>query len=133
MTLTAMGPTLAGRDFDLAAVPLDSLEAHLDRIADSQRPAAAPAGERGAERRRLEVVAGQPARRQESLEDVVEADEETGADHADDLAFERRLPALLVEPRVEQPREADLVGLVLDLRRLALAHGDMLGELTEIL
>src|SRR3954464_852479 len=132
MTLTAMASTLAGGEFDLAAVPFDALDTHVDRITESQRAAAAPAGERRAERRRFEVVAGQPARRQESLEDLVETHEETGADHADDLTFEGRFPALLVEARVEQPCEADVIGLVLDVRRLALAHGDVLGKLCEV-
>ena len=38
-----------------------------------------------------------------------------------------------VQPALEQPREADLVGEVLDLRRLALALGRVLGELGEVL
>src|SRR5207237_5225116 len=91
-------------------------------------PAAAPADEGRRERIRLEVVAGEPAGGDEAFEDVSEADEKARADEADDLARERALPAALEELRLEQPREAELIGEVLDLRRLALAERRVLGE-----
>src|SRR5581483_5215470 len=49
------------------------------------------------------------------------------------LALERLLPAALDQPVLEQPREAELVGRVLDLGRLALARRRVLGELAELL
>src|SRR5919204_6923040 len=83
--LTATFPRLDRSDFHLAARALDSLDAHGDRVSEPERPAAAAARERGAERRDLEVVAWESARRQERLEDVLEAHEEARADQADDF------------------------------------------------
>ena len=45
----------------------------------------------------------------------------------------RLVPAALEELRLEQPREADVVGEVLELGRLALAGGGVLGEVAEVL
>ena len=42
------------------------------------------------------------------------------------------LPPELEQLPVEQPREADLVGEVLDLGRLPLAHGRVLGDLRQV-
>src|SRR5204862_276767 len=87
----------------------------------------------GAQRVQLEVVAREPARRHEALEDVLEQREQPRRDQADDLALERCLPTELEQSPLEQPREADLVGAVLELRRLALAHRRLLRELRQIL
>ena len=122
----------ARRQLDLALPALELGDAHLDRVAEPVGRAAAAADEGGAERRELEVVAGQAARRQVALEDAVEADEDAGADRADDLALEGRVPALLEQPPLEQPGEAELVGAVLDLGRGALARGRPLAELGEV-
>ncbi|MDP9232424.1 MAG: ribonuclease catalytic domain-containing protein, partial [Actinomycetota bacterium] len=66
-------------------------------------------------------------------EDLAEADEEAGDDHAGDLAVEGRLPAELEEALLEQPGKADLVGLVLELRGVTLSDRRLLGDLGEIL
>ena len=65
--------------------------------------------------RQLEEVARQPPRRQEALEDVAEADEQPGADQAGDLARRTAPPSRARRAVLEQPREADVVGAVLDL------------------
>ena len=95
-------------------------------------PPGRAAGERRAERVDLEELAVQAPRGQEPLEDVAEADEEARADHADDLALPVLVPAALEERALEQPGEADVVGQVLDLRRLALALRGVLGEVVEV-
>ena len=125
----ATAPASAKRELDLALAARDRLDAHLDRVAEPVARARAAAGERGAGRVQLEELARQPPRRQEALEDLAEADEEPGADQARDLALPRLLPPALEQPVLEQPGEADLVGEVLDLRRLALARRGVLGEL----
>ena len=87
-------------------------------------PAAAAADERRAERVQLEVVAGEAARREEALEDLAEAGEQARGRSAPVISPSNGvLPAELEQPPLEQPGEAELVGAVLDLRRLALAHG----------
>src|SRR5581483_7577880 len=109
------------RELDLPLVLRDRLDAHLDRVAEAVGTAGAAAHERRARRVQLEELARQPPGRQEPLEDAAEAGEEAGAEKAGDLALERLLPAALDQPVLEQPREAELVGRVLDLGRLALA------------
>src|SRR5437763_3057720 len=118
---------------DLALGAPDLVHPHLHRVAETVPPAGAAADERRPERVRLEVVAGQPPSRQEAFEDLAEADEEARADDPDDLALEGRLPAALEELRLQEPREAELVREVLDLGRLALARGGVLGERAEVL
>src|SRR5205823_1473615 len=95
---------------DLAGRTVDRLDAHADRVAETEPSPASPPLEGGAEDVQLEVVGAEQPRRQEALEYVAEAGEEPRADQADDLALERLLPALLVERAVEKPREADVVG-----------------------
>src|SRR5581483_9305721 len=121
------------RELDLLLVLRDRLDAHLDRVAEAVGTAGAAAHERRARRVQLEELARQPPGRQEPLEDAAEAGEEAGAEKAGDLALERLLPAALDQPVLEQPREAELVGRVLDLGRLALARRRVLGELAELL
>src|SRR5581483_8416090 len=82
---------VAGRELDLAVRLVDLLQAHSDRVAVQVAHAASPAHEGGAERVQLDVVR-QPARGQVDLEDAAEADEQAGAEEADDLALERLLP-----------------------------------------
>lgn len=64
-----------------------------------------------------------------ALEDLTEANEEAGANYADDFALERRVPSRLEERRLKQPGEANLVRLVLDLRHLALPGREVLGQI----
>src|SRR5205814_4576841 len=111
---------------------LDLLHEHADCVAEPVGAAGPAADEGGAELVQLEVVARQAAGRQEALEDLAEASEQAGADQADDLAVEGLVPAALVELVVEQPGEAELVREVLDLRRLALAARDVLGQVVEV-
>src|SRR5919201_3105454 len=118
---------------DLALAAPDLVHAHLDPVAETVPPTGAAADERRPERVRLEVVAGQAARRQEALEDLAEADEQAGADDADDLALVRALPAALEELRLEKPGEAELVGEVLDLGGLALANRCVLRQRGQVL
>src|SRR3712207_4439944 len=80
----------------------------------------------------LEVVLGEPADGEEPLEDLAEADEHAGADDADHLALERLLPAPLEQDGLEQPREAELVGEVLERGGLALARRRVLGEVRSL-
>ena len=75
---------------------------------------------------------GSLPRRKQPLEDLAEADEEPRADHPDDLAFPRLLPAALEQRVLEQPGEADVVGEVLELPRLALARRGLLGERRQV-
>src|ERR1043165_8232893 len=104
----------------LAFASPDLVDAHLDRVAEAIPAAGAAADERRLELVQLEVVALQVPRGGGALEDIAEADEEAGADHADDLALVRALPAALEELGLEEPREAELVGEVLDPGRLPL-------------
>src|SRR5436190_17827803 len=106
---------------DLSLRAVDRLDADLDRVAEPVRAASAAPPQRRPEVVQLEVVAWKLARGQEALVDLAEADEDPGADGADDLAIERLLPPALEQQRVEQPREADRVRLVLDRRGGALA------------
>src|SRR5256885_9823858 len=61
-----------------------------------------------------------------------EAGEEAGADHADDLALERLVPAAFVELGVEQPRQADVIGAVLDIGGRPLPLGRVFSELAQV-
>ena len=54
----ARRPRSGRAQLDLALIALDLFDAHVDRIAQPVRPAAAPTDERRAERIELEVVAG---------------------------------------------------------------------------
>ena len=116
------------RQLDLPLVAGDRLDPHGDAVAQPVGPAGAAAAESRPERVQLEELAVQAARGDEALEHLAEAHEEARADHADDLPLPLRVPAFLVQAPLEQPREADLVGEVLDLRRLALALRRVLGE-----
>src|SRR5580765_4858320 len=121
MTLTAgVAPGRQGKLY-LSLPASDLLDHDFDRVAEPEDAAAAPAGEGGAEGVQLEVVAMQAADRQVTLEDAAEADEQSGRDHAGDLPRPRLVPAPVEELRLEQPGEADVVGEVLQLGRLALA------------
>src|SRR4051794_10352977 len=93
----------AGREgqLDLALAARDPLHADRDRVAEPIAAAGRPAGERRPELVQLEELAVQPARRQEALEDLAEACEETGADQPHDLSLPRLLPAQLEEPALE--------------------------------
>src|SRR5439155_24653789 len=121
------------RELALALAAADLLDADLDRVAEPVTPPAAAADERRAERVQLEIVAGEPTRRDEAFEHVAEAREQARRDQPDDLSLEHRLPAEVEQPPLEQPREADRVGAVPELRSLALAHRRMLGQLRKIL
>src|SRR5436190_21294906 len=55
---------------DLALAAADLLDSHLDRVAEPIDAPAAAADQGGAQRVQLEVVAREPARRHEALEDV---------------------------------------------------------------
>src|SRR5256885_6589473 len=61
-----------------------------------------------------------------------EAGEEAGADHADDLALERLVPAAFVELGVEQPRQADVIGAVLDIGGPPPPLGRVFSELAQV-
>src|SRR5581483_7092823 len=116
------------RELDLSLPAPNLLHPDADRIAEPEAPAAAASDEAGPGDVELEVVAGETASGQVSCEDLAEADEEPGVDRADDLPLERVVPAELEQLPLEQPREADLVGEVLDLRSGSLALGRVLGE-----
>jgi len=60
----------------------------------------------------LEEVAAEAPRRKVALEDLAETDEHARLDDPDDLALERRLPAELEQAALEQPGQAELVGLI---------------------
>src|SRR5207244_10990292 len=121
------------RELDFALGPADLLDPHFHRVAEPVRAPAAAPDQCRAELAQLEVVARQPPRREEALEHLREADEQARRDQARDLAVERRLPAELEQPPLEQPRETDLVREVLVLRGRALPNGGVLGELGQIL
>src|SRR5204863_5008782 len=81
---------LTGRgrlELDLALAAADLLDSHLDRVAEPIDAPAAAADQGGAQRVQLEVVAREPARRHEALEDVLEQREQPRRDQADDLAL----------------------------------------------
>src|SRR5215213_11145773 len=110
-----------GRELDLALAAADVLHPHLEGVAEPVGLAAAAPDECGRELVQLEVVPGKPPGRNIALEDVVEENEQARRDHAGDLTLERRLfPAELEQALLEQPCEAQLVGAVLELRRLPL-------------
>src|SRR5439155_1205851 len=71
-----------GRQLDLALVAADVDHAHLQRVAEAMRAAAAPPDQRRPECVQLEVVAGQQSRRHESLEDVPEPHEQPRRDQS---------------------------------------------------
>src|SRR5437588_11462555 len=100
---------------DLARVFFYPLDADLDRIAETVA-AAVPRLQARAGRVEL-LPALEFARGQEALEHVAEADEDAAADETDDLALEPLVPAALEQHPVEPPREAELVGEVLHVRR----------------
>src|SRR5689334_18851950 len=97
------------RELDLPLGALDLLDADRDPVAEPERPPSPAAGQCSAEVVDLEVVAPEPPGGEEAFEDLAEADEETRADEADDLALPLRLPAALEELVVEEPGEAELV------------------------
>src|SRR5436305_9559416 len=82
LALSSHRSSLGGRQLDLAGRLVDRLDADLDRIAEPERAPAAAPDEGRAEVVELEVVAREPARRQEAFKDLAEAGKETGADHA---------------------------------------------------
>src|SRR5256885_16462820 len=114
-----MAFSLGGFQSDLAGRLFDRVDAHLDRVAEPERAAAAAPNERRAEIVELEVVAGEVPCGEEALEDLAEPDEEPRADRADDLALEGVVPAALEQGRVKQPGETDVVRAVLEARRLS--------------
>src|SRR5665648_435473 len=75
----------------------------------------------------LEAFPAQPARGEETLEDLAEADEQAASNEADDLAAELLLPALVLEALVEQKTERDGVGVLLQAGELALPRGAVFG------
>src|SRR5512132_682678 len=121
LALSSHRSSLGGGQLDLAGGLVDRLDSDRDRITEPERAAAAAADQGRAEVIELEVIAGEASSRQEAFEDLAEAGEETGADHADYLALEGLVPAAFVELGVEQPRQADVVGAVLDIGRRPLA------------
>src|SRR5206468_3700090 len=92
-TVAVSGDRSSECQFDLALVPHDRLDPHLDRIAEPVAATGAPPDEGGSGRVQLEELARQPARGQEALEHLAETGEESGADQAGDLTLERLLPA----------------------------------------
>src|ERR671924_1352378 len=118
---------------DLPLRPVDLGDDDVDRVAETECPLRAAADERGAEVVQLVVVAAEPPRRQKALEDLAETGEEPRADHAVDLALERRLPAAVEQHGLEQPGEADVVGPVLDVGVAPLLHRGVLGVLAGVL
>src|SRR6476646_1050423 len=120
------------RQLDLAGRFVDRLDADFDRIPEPESPAAATADQRRGEVVELEVVAGETAGREEALKDLAEASEEARADDADDLAFERLVPASFVELGVEQPGQADVVRAVFHICCSPLPLGRVVCELAQI-
>src|SRR5919109_2699139 len=74
-----------GLELDLALAAADVLHPHVDWVAQPVGAPAAAADPCGRELVQLEVVARETPRRHVALEDLVEADEETGCDQAGDL------------------------------------------------
>ena len=96
-------------------------------------PPAAASGQRGAERVQLEVVARQPPRRQVALEHLAEADEEAGADRADDLALATPAPSRARRARARAAtRGRSSSARYSTPRRLPLARRRVLGELRQV-
>src|SRR5690349_21117922 len=108
------------------------MDAHLEGIAEPVRATGRSARELRAEPVQLEELAVQPPCGQEALEHVAEAAEEPGVDQTGDLAVPAGLPTAVVEPPLEQPREADLVRQVLDLGRLSLAFRRVLRQRLQV-
>src|SRR5207244_6733840 len=63
---------------------------------------------------------------------LTEADEQARLDDPDNLALERLLPAAVEQLALEQPREAELVGPVLDPGGGSLLQRRVLGEGVEV-
>src|SRR5215831_69787 len=120
------------RELDLPLVTGDRLDPHVDRIAEPVGPPAPAPPQGGAERVQLVELPVKATGRQKALEHAPEPHEQAGADHPDDLSLPPRVPALFEEPALEQPCRADLVGQILDLRRLALALGHVLRQAFEV-
>src|SRR5215210_914193 len=118
---------------DLPLALPNLLDANLDRIAEPVDPSTPAPDELRLELVELVEVAGQPPRRNHSLEDVSEADEEPRPDHPGDLAGERRLPPTLEEDVVEEPRETDVVRAVFDLGRGPLPERRVFRGVVELL
>src|SRR5215208_4927748 len=119
-------------ELDLSFAAPDAGDAHSDLVAEAVSATPSAAHQRRRELVQLEVVAGKAAGGDVALEDVAEADEDPGRDHAGDLALERRLPAQLEQALLEQPRETELVRAVLDPRGVAFALRRMRGVLLEV-
>jgi len=120
-------------ELDLALAAPDVGDPHLYRVAEAVPAAPAAADQGGSELVQLEVVPGKPSHRDVALEDVAEADEEARRDQARDLALEDRLPAELEQALLEQPREAELIGAVLQTGRVSLPLRRVLGVGVEVL
>src|SRR6185312_17572667 len=120
------------RQLDLAGRLVDRLDADFDRIAEPESPAAPTADQRGGKVIELEVVASEAAGREEALEDLAETGEEARADDADDLAFERLIPASFVELGIEQPGQADVVRAVFHIGCSPLPLGRVVCELAQV-
>jgi len=119
-------------EVDLALAARDRLDPHRDRVTETVCPPASAPGERRPGRVQLEELARQAPRGQESLEHLAEADKQARADHPGDLALPRLLPPTFLQPVLEQPGEAEVVGEVLDLGRLPLPGGGVLGQLGKV-
>src|SRR4051795_1070509 len=108
-------------EVDPASRRVDSVDLDLDRVAQPQLASRALRRERGAHLVQIPPPA-QPPDRQEALEALLaELDERALLDQPNDLPPEARrlVPARLGQRALEQEREADVVGVPLDLHRLA--------------
>src|SRR5918912_383419 len=128
-------PLLVCRDeleVGAAAGRLDAADGDANRVAQADR-AARVGDQRGLPLVDLPPAAAHPPDRQEAREALVaEADDQSLRDRAPDLAVELELPPRLGEPPLEQEGHADVVGVALDLHRLALGLRGVLAELEQL-
>src|SRR5919112_1724242 len=120
--LATLRVCLGGDQIPPAARGVDAVDLDLDRVAEPQAAARSIRLQCGAELVQIPPAA-QPARWQEALEALLaELDEGALLDQPDDLALEavRRIRVQLRERALEEERETDVVGVALDLHRLAL-------------
>src|SRR4051812_49347883 len=123
----------ASRDVELDAPArrIDLAHEHAHGVADADRRARLLADQDRALLVELPPVPAQLAGGQEALEAVAEGHERAGADEPDDLAVVLAADLALEEQALEQEGVGDVVGVALDLHRVALAPRGPLGRLVE--
>src|SRR5689334_11627448 len=111
-----------GADATSSAAPCGRARRRARAPAGAPGSAPAPLAARECGREVVErvPVAAEPPHGDVALEDLAEADEQAGPDQPRDLAVPGGVPPELEQAPLQQPGEADVVGDMLDLGRLAL-------------